>query len=261
MGWRPHSAPRSRRLRPEIHRRFTGGRDDDDFVGRQIRRVLNGAGGEDRRRIDAKFTGDTLQGITVLHDVARLGRHLLGIGDDDPERQEEERRESGGGEPALPAAIPREEGSPERARRSPSRLGAACGWRRVDCHRREVWGRTAAEASASGSGQQRAPRRATVGDAQAIGADFSAEESGIDTALEHAVGVDTGQTVSMGIEGVRRADGRGGCRERQSRLDLATRPLFPGACHCSAPAVCLTNDMRGKFDGVYVQSHPIIASR
>ena len=50
--------------------RFTRVRDDDDLGWREPRRVLDVAGGENGRRIDAKLPGDAFERIAWLDDVA-----------------------------------------------------------------------------------------------------------------------------------------------------------------------------------------------
>jgi hypothetical protein len=63
-----------------------------------------------------------------------------------------------------------------------------------------------AEAWRAGSRHQRSPLWSPVNETQAVGANLSAERAGIYPALEHASGVNTGQTIDARIEGIGRAD-------------------------------------------------------
>ncbi len=98
--------------------RFTRVRDDDDLRGHERWRVLDGASGENCRRIDTKLGGDAVKRVTGLHDVARLQRGVLGVRDDDAEGQQEEGGESRRRELARPTDLESWARSAELARGS-----------------------------------------------------------------------------------------------------------------------------------------------
>ena len=172
--------------------------------------------------IDAEFLGDGLQRVARLHDVPRLQRRFLSVGDDDAERQQEEHRQPGGDDlPAEtrrgpPPDVTHDMVRPRRMRRAPG----------VQMRRRAP-----AKPRRAGPGQQRPPRGAAVDDAEPVGANLGTEDAGIDPALENPCHIDGGQPVGGGIERVRRADrgDRVGCVETSILAvnDPFRRPRLP----------------------------------
>ena len=91
------------------------------------KKPMKGTGGKDGRRIDAELGGDSLQGVTRLHDVAGLRRGLLGMSEDDAEGQQDQGQQASDGKLTW-ATIQWEVPFPlQRGEFWPTRAGRWCG--------------------------------------------------------------------------------------------------------------------------------------